>query len=447
MHLSSKDCPWGKTFTNKRYLHPPLCENIVTMWSSSMILCGQIKAGSDSQISYGKKQYESVLPSCAIIFTRKGQFLPQYQIKYNVRGDGIPVHSFEKPFGELIFRQQAFCSIERVPKVFTEVSIHNPTKETVNDSLGIMLRVGAELDLVGTHEPDGYFLVEQNIGLWEKLEKSDVNGNIISNGNNYVVCKTKEQCNIITGDIEDIIYNFSIKPGKTIKFRFMLCNSLKKDFDYQREKVNTLKFWKNELDKAEYLPGNKKTVSLIYNFISQNLQMFCYAKNENYVLVRQGGLNRYTWPNEAVSMLCAMAEVGGYENYLDAALDTYFNVLQRVGYWGENMATETAVSFMLEDTRRDHSMAQIREVILLHNPTPERKEEAIADTSARLGVSPGSWEIPASVKPIFGESLTNQSYELYAAAVRMHRGLTGDHILLINDYRGTETSLIFLSKC
>lgn len=209
---------------------------------------------------------------------------------------------------------------------------------------------------------------------------------------------------------------------------------------------NTEKFLLAMLREGESLLQPTYFINSTHNTISSHIanHLKCASYNSTYVHL---GVSFESALLDAFMQFqlgrVRTALVGAHEEMIL----NYFNVLQRVGYWGENMATETAVSFMLEDTRRDHSMAQIREVILLHNPTPERKEEAIANTSARLGVSPGSWEIPASVKPIFGESLTNQSYELYAAAVRMHRGLTGDHILLINDYRGTETSLIFLSKC
>ena len=42
MHISSIENPWGKTFTDKRYVHPPFSECIVTTWGSSMVLYGEI---------------------------------------------------------------------------------------------------------------------------------------------------------------------------------------------------------------------------------------------------------------------------------------------------------------------------------------------------------------------------------------------------------------------
>lgn len=137
------------------------------------------------------------------------------------------------------------------------------------------------------------------------------------------------------------------------------------------------------------------------------------------------------------------ALVGGF----DEMIPNYFYILDKVGFWEGKMAGETAVSFMLADTPGKNPMACISEVILLHNPTEERIEKAIRETCLRLGKSREDWITPPSVKPLFGESFTNHAYELYAAAVKMQRGLLPDNILLINNYRRTETSLIFLSKC
>jgi len=137
------------------------------------------------------------------------------------------------------------------------------------------------------------------------------------------------------------------------------------------------------------------------------------------------------------------ALVGGF----DEMIPNYFYVLDKVGFWEGKMAGETAVSFMLADSPGKNPMACIREVILLHNPTKERIEKAIQETSTKMGKSREDWTTPPSVKPLFGESFSNHAYDVYAAAVKMQRGLLPDNVLLINNYGNTETSLIFMTKC
>jgi 3-oxoacyl-[acyl-carrier-protein] synthase II len=137
------------------------------------------------------------------------------------------------------------------------------------------------------------------------------------------------------------------------------------------------------------------------------------------------------------------ALVGGF----DEMIPNYFHVLDKVGFWKGKMAAETAVTFMLADTPGKNPLACISEVILLHNPTAERIEKAIGETSTRLGKSPDAWITPPSVKPLFGESFSNHAYEVYAAAVKMQRGMLPDNVLLANNYEDSETSLIFMTKC
>ena len=66
MHLSTIEQPWGKPFTNKRYLHPPMAEQIVTMWPSSMILFGEIPEGK-AQHSYVSDGYGRFSGECTIV--------------------------------------------------------------------------------------------------------------------------------------------------------------------------------------------------------------------------------------------------------------------------------------------------------------------------------------------------------------------------------------------
>ncbi len=137
------------------------------------------------------------------------------------------------------------------------------------------------------------------------------------------------------------------------------------------------------------------------------------------------------------------ALVGGF----DEMIPNYFHVLDKVGFWKGKMAGETAVSFMLADTPGKNPMACINEVILLHDPTKERIEKAINETTNRLGISREDWSTPPSVKPIFGESFSNHAYDVYAAAVKMQHSLLPDNVLLVNNYMDSETSLIFMTKC
>ena len=53
MHLSSKDKPWGKPFTFKRYIHPPLAEERIFYYFANFLnKQKQMKQIIDGQLKY-----------------------------------------------------------------------------------------------------------------------------------------------------------------------------------------------------------------------------------------------------------------------------------------------------------------------------------------------------------------------------------------------------------
>ena len=209
---------------------------------------------------------------------------------------------------------------------------------------------------------------------------------------------------------------------------------------------NTEKFLLAMLQEGETLLSPAYFINSTHNTISSHIaiHLTCHAYNSTYVHL---GISFESALLDAFMQF----QLGRIKSALVGAHDEmvplYFSILEKAGFWEGKTATETAVSFMLSDEKNENSMAEIKEVVLLHRPSEERLKQAIEQTASRLGVPKENWIIPPSVKPIFGESFTNQAYELYAAAVKLQRGLLQDHVLLVNNYKGTETSLLFLSKC
>ena len=209
---------------------------------------------------------------------------------------------------------------------------------------------------------------------------------------------------------------------------------------------NTEKFLLAMLQDGETLLSPTYFINSTHNTISSHIaiHLACHAYNSTYVHL---GISFESALLDAFMQFqlgrIRSALVGAH----DEMVPLYFSLLEKAGFWEGKTAAETAVSFMLSDEKKENSMAEIKEVVLLHRPSEERLMQAIEQTASRLGIPKEKWIIPPSVKPIFGESFTNQAFELYAAAVKLQRGLLDDYVLLVNNYKGTETSLLFLSKC
>ncbi len=336
MHLSSKEKSWGVTFTQKRYIHPPLAENMVTMWANSMILIGEIRGGRDSQAMLAGRRDQSTLPSSALIFTLNGNFMPREVTKYKSRKDGCPIHALSKDIDGIRFSEEAFCDSERVPTAYIKTTLQNITDAPITLTFGAMVRTGPEFSLIGCTEPDAYYKHESKKPEWLSMPKFKKSKGKLTDG---VYTLRFSGSEFITERFEDdLSTSITLKPNEKKTLYFSFSRSFGAPERYSVAKEIAENFWKKELSKAKNKP-NYADEGVFNNLLAQSLQMFCYPKEENYVLLRQGGLQRYIWPNEAISIIKALAQVGGYESYLKKVIDMYFNVLQTKE--GENLGQIT----------------------------------------------------------------------------------------------------------
>ena len=352
MHLSTIENPWGKPFTNKRYIHPPFAETMVTMWPSSMIMFGEIKSGRSirhRETEFSKFYVEPIEPSTGVIFTVKIDeqkwfrgckhdwlgvevpdhwnhgFMPMQETTYKTRRDGVPIHRFVKDLDAVKFYQEAFCDIERVPTAYIKIVLENGYGVEQSVELGGLVRSGGEFMLTGGMEADGYCKTEQQKERWLTLEKFNRQGRYLTNG--VYRLYFEEEKNVKTDGEVDFVFPVILRPYEKKTFYFALTRNEAVPKAYAVIKKEVESFWKKELSKAQNIPNKKDVEPLFYNLLSQQLQMFCYPKGDDKLLVRQGGLQRYTWP-ESTFVLQSLAKIGGFSEYLDKALGESFNRTQ-----------------------------------------------------------------------------------------------------------------------
>ena len=182
-HLSTPSAPWGKPFTNKRYIHPPYAENLVIMWPTSMVTIGDIRADmphkwTDTK-SFGRgfacpddtagvvftlrRESDMLMRKCdkkqSVIYdfgSWEGKLLPAEATKYVTRRDGVPIHSLKKDLDAISFYEEAYCSVERVPTAYIKVTLENALDFEETLTLTAVTRSGPEFLLTGCFDPDGY---------------------------------------------------------------------------------------------------------------------------------------------------------------------------------------------------------------------------------------------------------------------------------------------------
>jgi hypothetical protein len=318
---------WKRPFTNKRYLHPPFAENMFTMWPDFKVICGDIVEvtrgyrSSGFRILYGE---ELLSPDFS-------------EVIYHTRPDGVPIHSISYKFESFVLHMESFCNIGRKPTCFTEFKLENTSDRTVNDLIAILPRTGREDHLVGM-EVDCYAHYDSNVHNWGMLTSDwRIEGNLLTDGEYNILLKDFESFDLEwQGDKNGLVWykrkllklHFTLTPGQSIRFVCAFRHGKVSDFIYHAEREKALGFWNKELTRLRRSPGGEKYKPLVNNIVLQCLQMFCYPVGKNYVLPRQGGLQRVIWPVEAIEFLIALDRLGDFRDYTETAYETFFFTLQ-----------------------------------------------------------------------------------------------------------------------
>lgn len=340
MHLSSPKNPWGKSFTPKRYLHAPFAENIVTMWPNAMILIGEIDGGAFPQKSQTGKIEESSLPSAAMTFLYREKMLDFKNVEYSTHKDGLPVHTLSHNLGDFSIKMESFCNSERISTAFTKLIIRNNTTEKISDCITLFARTAPEFDLLGIAEPDGYTVYEPSASRWklfpewthgENTMQDEINKysiNFITDEKVKIVDSQKLFNNFVMN--QGIYFYFSLEANEETVLYFSFGRNIKeKTFSYEAELIKATKFWESQLSRINVFPNKEDPdfYKMYRTLVSCGLQMLHYPKGCNYVLLRQGGMQRRIWP-ESLILMEALAKIGDFEEYYDRVFNTYFHVLQ-----------------------------------------------------------------------------------------------------------------------
>lgn len=324
-----KKSEWKRPFTVKRYLHPPLAEKLVTMWPDLRIVCGDI---TDSRYG-GEAAGLRILAGDAFE-------PPNYELaKYEVNKEGIPLHAISYDMGEYTLRMESFCSNARNPSIFMKVSVVNPKLWTVSGQLALMLRTDLEPVLAGS-SADGYTEFDDAIGSWGFVSPTwKHEGELLTDDKYQLRLQDIQQLKMEwQGDKKGepwhrrhiLKFGFVLQPGDEASFTAVLVNGTAHAFNYEAEKAGMLTFWRNELARIRVYPAKSSAneATMYRTLVAQNLQMFCYPIGQDYVLPRQGGMQRAIWPTEAVEFLIALDRIGDFQRYTDTSYELFFNLLQ-----------------------------------------------------------------------------------------------------------------------
>lgn len=318
---------WERAKTTRRYIHPPRAERIITMWADGKVMLGEVEVNPGPK----EKPYEELICH-GIWFTYGNEEIANFKtVKNIITEDGIPFHAIENDFGKLRVNIEAVSNIERKTTGFIKVTLKNTSKEAFQETFGFLLRTGQEKKLI-FGSPDVYYPYESNLPTWKETKSTwkKVSENLFADGDRFVgVNGISLHWNDQRGVASFVV---NLQPSEECVFYLSLGKGESFRFNYEEEKRKSEKWWTDELNKINQLPShvrnNPGKVKMIRHLAAQILQCLCYPLGEDFLLCRQGGLQRLIWPFEALFALEAIGRIGDYGDYIHEVIACYFDVLQ-----------------------------------------------------------------------------------------------------------------------
>lgn len=323
----SRERTWERPFTAKRYLHPPCAENIATMWPDFKVMLGDVEEGTKKHISGAFR----------LLVGEAADEIPFEKTGYLVREDGAPIHGIVYNFDDYRLHMESFCSVERVPTAYTCVTVSNGNCFAVSGCVSVMAKTGFEDVLTGMGI-DGYCHFDPGVGNWGYLRtRYEYENGILRDDTYELRIKAPGFSGQWQGDAPGLLWRqrgllklkFSLAPGESRSFTIGFKKGEVTPFDYEEERDKTLGFWKQELQNIHTFVGEGHMMkALQYNLTAQLLQMFAHPVGKDYLIARQGGLQRATWPVEALEFLIALDQTGNFSHYTQRAYETMINEFQ-----------------------------------------------------------------------------------------------------------------------
>ena len=315
---------WQRPITTRRYVHPPMADSMVTLWSEGKIIYGE------NYVVLGNDYYNLISRALWFVYGENALSADFKTVQNKIYENGIPVQTLVNKYGNLSVETETFCSIEKSPVCYIKVTLSNLTEKAVAEKFGFLLRTGKECDFV-VDAPDVY--VPYNIDM-EKFKNIPVTWN--KNGKSF---SDGKYCINISGECDFswdeksgcALTDIALNPNESLTF-YMALASGEAEFDYQAEKEKAIKYWEKELLRINKIPKNlkadKKAAEMIKSLTIQMMQCFCRYKDADFILARQGCLQRQVWTFETLYVLQALGEIGDFDDYIEPIIDIYFNGFQ-----------------------------------------------------------------------------------------------------------------------
>ena len=348
---------WERPKTTRRYLHGPFAERLLTFWREGKIAFGEVEHKDDWSLDYRRDLHAH---AAWLVHGANDEPFDFRSAEMIMPESGEPDHAQKWRVGSLEVTLAACAPFGRKPSAFVRLTARNVGDKEASEPFAFLLREGLESKLL-FGAPDVYKVFRPSLSDWAAISPKGWrrDGDVMRHGERFVVFGGAP----FAWDAEKgaARFAFDLKPGEAKSIELEIGKGIRQDIGYDAARKAMLADWAKELERLKLpsslssLPcqtdGRARTPSapqparIIRNLAVQMLQCLSMPTEGDFVLPRQGGLQRYVWPGDADCFLEALDAIG-YGDYVAKCIDFYYSHCQRTngeaGPFRNNWAGDTA---------------------------------------------------------------------------------------------------------
>ena len=323
---------WEPPRTTRRYVHPPLAERMCVLFNDAKLMLSEVR----HEHNWTTRDYNKEVGNVLWFFQGKEDRLFDFKTAENLLPeDGVPLHGLRWKENDVAVTLETCCGFERKTTAHGRFTVANGSARRFAEEYAIRVRYGNESTLLGGYKkqpPDYYSAYKSIPETWRKVvcDWTWDGCALHSPAGGFVTFARPVPSARWDAERGELRFAVDLEPGATfdIEFAFGIGADVQPAFEATRRM--TADAWRRELAKINRLPQalreNSEHMRIVKNMVVQMLQCFCHPVGCDYVMPRQGGLQRWVWPWDNMDALSALGKIGEFGSYVESAVDFYFGL-------------------------------------------------------------------------------------------------------------------------
>ena len=324
---------WERPRTTRRYVHPPMAERMCVLFNDAKLMLSEVR----HEHNWRTRDYDKEVGNVLWFFRGKDDALFDFKTAENlIPEDGVPLHGLRWREKDVSVTLGTCCDWARRTTAHGRFTVANAGASRFAEEYALRVRFGSEPTLLGGYRkypPDFYRPYESHPETWTNVvcDWTWTDGVLRSPAGGFIVFSKALPAARWDAGKGELRLSVNLAPGESFSFDFAFGIGPETVAPaYEATCRASAARWRQELEKINRLPrpvaDDPAQLRLVRNLTVQMLQCFCHPVGCDYVMPRQGGLQRWVWPWDNMEALTALGKIGDFGEYVESAIDFYFGL-------------------------------------------------------------------------------------------------------------------------